>query len=133
VDNEVIELHFEGVEDDFNELEDVCKSLVNQSNIILRNGNKHLNKANEVLSEIIKIFKNLRPIIIQSEVNKEEIGGEIDNIFKYIIPLDIYISRNQKQRTIAIMCKYKFDLEHGIAIIYRNGKLSKIGLQDIII
>ena len=44
-------------------------------------------------------------------LNKEEIGEEIDNIFRYVIPVDIYVVREKE--TIAIMCKYKYDLEHG--------------------
>lgn len=80
MDNEVIELHFEGVEDDFNELEDVCKSLVNQSNIILKNGNKHLNKANEVLSEIIKIFAIFKKNVANLYLNLKKSHNGIHNM-----------------------------------------------------
>lgn len=63
--------------------------------------------------------------------NKNEIGEKIDNIFKYVIPVDIYITR--KKGVIAVMCKYKFDLEHGIALVYENEKLVEIGMQDIVL
>ena len=64
-------------------------------------------------------------------LNKEEIGEEIDNIFRYVIPVDIYVVREKE--TIAIMCKYKYDLEHGLALVYKNKKLKEIGTQDIVL
>lgn len=63
--------------------------------------------------------------------NKDEIDGDIENIFKYVIPEDIYISR--EKGIIAIMCNYKFDLEHGIALIYKKNKLIGIEKQDYIL
>lgn len=63
--------------------------------------------------------------------NNNEIGGKIDNIFKYVIPVDIYVSR--ENGVIAIMCKYKYDLEHGLALVYKNKKLIEIGTQDIVL
>lgn len=66
--------------------------------------------------------------------NPEEYGTDhIDNIFKYIIPKYLYVKRNEKKRVIALMCDYKFDMEHGIAIVFENEKLTKIGKQDIIL
>ena len=47
--------------------------------------------------------------------NPEEYGTDhIDNIFKYIIPKYLYVKRNEKKRVIALMCDYKFDMEHVI-------------------
>lgn len=63
--------------------------------------------------------------------NENEIGEKIDNIFKYVIPVDIYVTR--KKGIVAVMCKYKFDLEHGIALVYKNEKLIEIGMQDIVL
>lgn len=56
---------------------------------------------------------------------------DIDNIFRYVVPSYVYVIRDEKHRTVALMCHYKFDLEHGIAMIYENEKLKKIGGQDI--
>ena len=36
-------------------------------------------------------------------------------------------------RVVAIMCNYKFDMEHGIAIVFKNEMFSKIVSQDIIL
>lgn len=63
----------------------------------------------------------------------EENGMEsVDNIFKYVIPKMIYVPQN-KGPVIALLCDYKFDLEHGIAVVFKNGSIDRIGEQDIIL
>ena len=63
--------------------------------------------------------------------NKEEIGADdIDNIFKYVMPESIFVKRDCR---VAILCRYKLDAEHGIAIVFKDGELSEIGNQDIIL
>ena len=57
---------------------------------------------------------------------------EVDNIFKYVIPKDIYILQDEK-RKVAILCNYKFDMEHGLAIVFENEKFKTIVAQDIIL
>ena len=58
---------------------------------------------------------------------------KIDNIFKYIMPDKLYVGRNSKKRVVTLLCDYKFDLEHGIALMFENEKLVKIATQDIIL
>ena len=66
--------------------------------------------------------------------NKAEVAEDsIDNIFRYIIPKSLFVTRDEKNRTVAIMCNYKFDIEHGLAIVFINEKLTKIGPEDIIL
>ncbi|MGI6019766.1 MAG: DUF6985 domain-containing protein [Marvinbryantia sp.] len=66
--------------------------------------------------------------------NKGEIGAEsIDNIFKYVAPKYLFIPRDEKNQVVALMCNYKFDPESGIAVVFENGKLIKIGKQEIIL
>lgn len=66
--------------------------------------------------------------------NREDILENcIDNIFKYISPKYIFVPRENDKRVIAVMCNYKFDMEHGIAVIFENEQFSKIGKQDIIL
>lgn len=63
--------------------------------------------------------------------NKDEIEEEtIGNIFKYVIPESIFVKRDGR---VAIMCRYKFDLEHGIAIVFKEGQFEQIGAQDIVL
>lgn len=63
---------------------------------------------------------------------KDTGATEVDNIFKYVIPKSISIPK-AKDRVVAIMCNYKFDMEHGIAIVFENEKFKNIGPQDIIL
>ena len=62
--------------------------------------------------------------------NKKEIGNSIDNIFKYVIPTSLLVKRDTKKHTIALLCNYRFDEEHGLAIVYENEKLIRIVSQD---
>lgn len=65
--------------------------------------------------------------------NKDEIPeSEIANIFKYVIPQKLYVCRSDK-RKVALLCAYKFDAEHGIAIVFENEKLITIDHQDIVL
>ncbi len=64
-----------------------------------------------------------------SEVNEEH----IDNIFKYVMPKSILITRNNTDRIFAVMCNYKFDMEHGLAVVFENEKYKAVGAQDIIL
>ena len=57
----------------------------------------------------------------------------IDNIFKYVIPTDIYLPRTPEIRTAALLCDYRFDEEHGVAIVFENEKFKEIGTQDIVL
>jgi len=95
----------------------------------------------EILENQKKTFETFNSDII--EKSKDEVfkyciaksGGDItqiDNIFKYLIPESIYITRSENPE-IAILCSYKFDIEHGIAIVFQNNKLKEIGAQDIIL
>lgn len=64
-----------------------------------------------------------------SEIN----GNSIDNIFRYVMPKSILITRDDNARIFAIMCNYKFDMEHGMAIVFENEKYKAVGSQDIIL
>ncbi len=65
--------------------------------------------------------------------NARDLGEDhISNIFKYVIPKRIYITQSEEEE-FAIMCNYKFDMEHGIAVVYKDGKYKEAGPQDIIL
>lgn len=49
------------------------------------------------------------------------------------MPKSIYAPHDKNAVKVAIMCNYKFDAEHGIAVIFENGKYKEIGAQDIIL
>lgn len=65
------------------------------------------------------------------EKNNNEIATDkIDNIFKYVMPESIFVKRDGR---VAIMCRYKFDMEHGIAVVFKDDKLEQVGTQDIVL
>lgn len=57
---------------------------------------------------------------------------DVTNIFKYVIPKSIFIPKFN-DRVVAFMCNYKYDMEHGIAIVIENEKFKEIGQQDLIL
>ena len=56
----------------------------------------------------------------------------IDNIFRYVMPKCIYIPK-ANNRTVAILCDYRFDPEHGIAVVYENDIFTRIDEEGVII
>ncbi len=60
-------------------------------------------------------------------------GGDIENIFKYVMPKSIFVPHTKKHYIVAIMCNYKFDMEHGVAIVFEEGKLKTVGAEDIVL
>lgn len=77
-------------------------------------------------------LENLKEYCLEKNSDKYS-NGNIDNIFKYVIPAYLYVMRTDKDRSVAVVCHYKYDLEHGIAVVFKNEKLSKIGTMDIIL
>ena len=57
----------------------------------------------------------------------------IENIFMYVMPKRIFVPHTPKGARIAILCNYKFDMEHGIAVVFEEGQLKEIGPQDIVL
>jgi len=95
-----------------------------------------------IQEEAFDCFKKESDIILASdqemkkyclEKNKAEIGENIDNIFKYVMPASIFVKRTREKHIVALMCNYKFDMEHGLAIVFEDEKLSQIGSQDIVL
>ncbi len=67
--------------------------------------------------------------------NADEIGSAtIGNIFKYVMPKSLYVQRTvDGSHVVGLMCAYKFDADKGIAIVFKNRSLEKIGTQNIIL
>lgn len=81
-----------------------------------------LNKAKKYVVEYCK-----------TDVDSDDENKKKDNIFSYVKPEAIFVKRDDPKTRIALMCKYRYDPEHGIAIVFdRNGNIT-VGAQDIII
>lgn len=60
-------------------------------------------------------------------------GAKQNNIFSYLKPEYIYVKRSKEDAVVALLCKYRYDIEHGIAIVFdRSGKVI-VDLQDMIL
>ena len=91
---------------------------------------------NEFISVSSEVFETAEESVknyVISNADSWTKGQTVDNIFKYVLPKTIYIPRNQQKHTIAILCDFKFDAEHGMAIVFTDGKLKEIGPEDNII
>lgn len=50
------------------------------------------------------------------------------------MPKQIYIKRYvTNKRILALLCNFKFDLEHRLAVVFENGKFKEVEPQDIIL
>ena len=88
----------------------------------LRNNISWVDKAKEF---VVKYCK--------AEVDEDDENQKKDNIFSYVKPEAVFVKRDDKKARIALMCKYRYDPEHGLAIVFdRSGAIS-IGTQDIIL
>ncbi|MDC7278052.1 hypothetical protein NXH64_00915 [Butyrivibrio fibrisolvens] len=67
-------------------------------------------------------------------IDGEKIDGEIDNIFKYVIPRTFYIqSPNDKiSHVVGLICAYKFNPDYGLVLKYVDEQLQEIGTSNII-
>lgn len=93
------------------------------------------NKAFDLFIENIKnldnCLSNVKEYCIE---NSNEKLTAVDNIFKYVMPKTIYIFNSfDGNRIVALLCNFKFDMEHGMAIVFKNEEISEIGDQSLII
>ena len=69
----------------------------------------------------------------EDEVNSDDENQKKDNIFSYVKPEAIFVKRDDKKSRIALMCKYRYDPEHGLAVVFDCDGNVEVGIQDIII
>lgn len=85
----------------------------------------NLSWLDEAKKDVVKYCK--------AEVNSDDKNQKKDNIFSYIKPEAFFVKRDDKKSRIALMCKYRYDLEHGLAIVFDAKGNITIGAQDIIL
>lgn len=60
--------------------------------------------------------------------------GEFDNIFKFVLPVAVLIKRSVTQkRVVGLLCNFRFDIEHGLAVKFVDESVDEVGSQDIIL
>ncbi len=69
----------------------------------------------------------------REQVMSDEENTKKDNIFSYIKPECLFVKRDKKNPRIAMMCKYRYDLEHGLAVVFTFDGEVAVGMQDMIL
>lgn len=67
------------------------------------------------------------------QVAADETNEKKDNIFSYIKPEMLFVKRDKSKPRVALMCKYRYDVEHGLAIVFSSSGKATIGSQNIIL
>ena len=68
----------------------------------------------------------------REQVQADAENDKKDNVFSYIKPDYLFVKREDRPR-VAIMCKYRYDMEHGLAIVFETDGTVTVGPQDIIL
>lgn len=83
-----------------------------------------------------KLIELCKPIVEEyciENANGNIVDNPITNVFKYVIPTNLFVIRTKDEsKEIALLCNFKFDLEHGIAIVFKDNKFWKIGQKGIV-
>lgn len=91
-------------------------------------------EAFEKIMENFDVVNNSLNDVIKYIKDNNNLNEEITNIFKFVIPTEIFVLSSEKgTREIALLCDYKFDIESGLAIVFENEMLKEICLQDYVL
>ena len=67
--------------------------------------------------------------------DKEDVPKEgFDNIFRYLVPDVIYIKRDKQSRgVVGFICKFKYDMENGLADKFVDDAVVDVGANQIVL
>lgn len=68
----------------------------------------------------------------KKDVEKDEENTKKDNIFSYVKPEYFFVKRDADNPRIAMICRYRYDPEHGLIIVFSNDGSIIVGNQDIV-
>ena len=71
--------------------------------------------------------------LCREQVMGDDDNTKKDNIFSYIKPEAILVKREKKNPRIALICKYRYEPEHGLAVVFTHEGKITVGIQDIIL
>lgn len=69
----------------------------------------------------------------KASVTEDDNNNKKDNIFSYVKPHYLFVKRDEKNPRVALMCKYRYDPEHGLAVVFASDGAATVGIQDIIL
>ena len=79
-----------------------------------------------------KALQEVKRYVVEDKLF-EESEEAIKNIFRYVMPKTIVVIRDDEAKVFALICNYKLDMEHGLAVVFQNGKYKNVGPQDLIL
>lgn len=82
--------------------------------------------------EWIQTSKYIVENYCRQQVLDDEENQKKDNIFSYIKPVSVFVKHVKKPK-IALICKYRYDEEHGLAIMFDQEENITVGSEDIIL
>lgn len=84
-------------------------------------------------TEWIEQSKSIVEEYCRKQVMSDDANAKKDNIFSYIKPECLFVKRDKDSPRIAMMCKYRYDLDHGLAVVFSSDGEVTVGMQDIIL
>ena len=84
-------------------------------------------------TEWIEQSKSIVEDYCREQVMSDDENHKKDNIFSYIKTACLFVKRDKENPRIAMMCKYRYDLEHGLAVVFSSDGEVTVGMQDIIL
>ncbi len=69
----------------------------------------------------------------KEQVLEDDENQNKENIFSYIKPEYFFIKRDEDNPRVAIMCNYRYDQEHGLAIVFSHEGEVTVGVQEVIL
>lgn len=77
-ENGHVDIVFEGTDDEFKEMESVCTDETHKDHVTLSQSGTYLENARDILPDVIKVFKQLNPLIVESVKDRSKIERELD-------------------------------------------------------
>ena len=84
-------------------------------------------------SDLSYIDNYIKLYYCKEMVSQDDTNEKKDNIFSYLQPERIFVTRSEPHPEVAIMCKYRYDLEHGLAVVFSNNGDTRVVIQDEIL
>ena len=83
--------------------------------------------------DLMDIGKNAVEEYCKERVAEDDGNTKKDNVFSYVKPESLYVTRDQSGAKVAIMCAYRYDPEHGLAVVFLPDDTVSVGIQDIVL
>ena len=96
-----------------------------------------IDQLDDSLDELLrnkKLIKKAKAAVedyCKEKVLEDDENQKKDNIFSYILPQYIFVKEGTKGVKIALVCRYRYDEEHGLMIVFDSDGNYIIGGQDM--